>query len=123
MSSLKKKNKEDNYLCYIPWKQHQQWELRNGKVFLFFEHDKFVEKFARWLVKKPYISDVELDDLGSQVWSLIDGKCTVFEIGQKLQNLFGTEFDPKYQRLISYLNYLNKKGWILFKRGPQLQGD
>jgi len=114
-----KKERQDNYLCYIPKKKHQQWELRNGKVFLLFEHDKAAEKFARWLVKKPYASDIELDEPGSKVWSYIDGQSTVFEIAGRMQEEFGDEFDPRYQRLIAYLNYLNKKGWISFDRGPQ----
>lgn len=123
MSILRQKNKEDNYLAYIPRRQFEQWEIRDGKVLLLFEHDKLVEKFARWLVKKPNSSDLELDEVGSKVWSYIDGQSTVFEIGRKLQSDFGAEFDPKYQRLITYLNYLNKKGWILFTKGPQRQGD
>ncbi|MDQ7094613.1 PqqD family protein [Desulfosporosinus sp. PR] len=121
MSILRQKKREDNYLCYIPRRQHKQWEIRDGKVLLLFEHDKLIEKFARWLVKKPYSSDLELDEIGSQVWSYIDDRSTVFEIGQKLQTDFGAEFDPRYQRLISYLNYLNKKGWILFRRSPQME--
>lgn len=106
----------DNYLCYIPVRKHQQWQIQNGKVFLLFKHDKLVEKFLRWLVKKPYTSDLELDQAGSHVWQYIDGQATVFEISQKLQQDFGSDFDPGYQRLITYLNYLNKKGWISFTR-------
>jgi len=119
--SIFKKSREDNYLCYIPKRNHEQWEVRDGRVFLVFQHDKLVEKFSRWLVKKPYISDLELDEAGSQVWSYIDGRSTVYEIGQKLLQNFGGEFDPKYKRLILYLNYLNKKGWIQFARGSQVQ--
>jgi len=116
-----KKPRQDNYLCYIPRKKHQQWQVNEGKVILLFDHNKPAEKFARWLVKKPYTSDMELDEAGSKVWSYIDGESTVFDISKKIRMDFGDEFDPDYRRLIAYLNYLNKKGWISFLRGPQEQ--
>lgn len=110
---------EDNFLLYIPKKKHDTWELKNGKVFLIFHHNKAVEKFMRWLVKKPNVSDIELDDMGSKVWQCIDGKRTVYEIGEEMLRVFGEKIDPVYDRLIMYLRYLSKKGWISFSRGNQ----
>lgn len=109
-----KKQEKENFLTYIPYKKHKTWEERKGKVFLIFHHDKMVEKFFRWLVKKPYVSDIELDNLGSKVWKLIDGKNTIYDIGQELIYCFGDKCEPVYDRLIMYLRYLNKRGWIAF---------
>lgn len=120
MKFKKEKKDQDNFLLYIPKKKHEKWEVKNGTVYLIFEHDKTAEKFARWLVKKPYVSDVELDELGSAVWQLIDGKRTLHEIGVKLVEQFGEKCDPIYDRLIMYIRHLNKKGWISFDRGPQV---
>jgi hypothetical protein len=111
--------KEDNFLLYIPKKKHMEWEERNGKVFLIFRHDKAAEKFLRWLVKKPYVSDLELDDLGSSTWKFIDGKKSVHEIAQSLLKKYGKSVEPVNERLIMYLRHLNKKGWISFDRGEQ----
>lgn len=117
--SKEKQKKDDNFLLYIPSKKHEKWELKDGKVFLIFEHNKAIEKFARWLVKKPNTSDIELDDIGSAVWQLIDGEKNIYDIGQELLNRFGEGCQPVYERLIMYIRYLNKKGWISFERGEQ----
>lgn len=115
----KEQKKEDNFLLYVPVKKHTDWEVKNGKVFLIFYHNKTIEKFMRWLVKKPYVSDIELDDIGSAVWKSIDGKTSVYDIGEKLLKEFGKKCDPVYDRLIMYLRYLNRKGWVSFDRGNQ----
>ncbi|MCM0650286.1 PqqD family protein [Clostridium swellfunianum] len=119
----KENHKEDNFLLYIPRKKHDNWEVRKGKVYLIFHHDRTVERFARWLVKKPTVSDVELDEIGSKVWQCIDGQKTVYDIGEELKNYFGEKIDPVYDRLIMYLRYLNKKSWISFERGVQKEAN
>lgn len=115
----KKNKKEDNFLMYIPKKKHETFEVNKGIVKLIFYHDKFAEKVIRWLVKKPYVSDMELDKVGSKVWLLIDDKSSVYDIGQGLLKEFGDSCEPVYDRLIMYLRFLNKKGWISFERGQQ----
>ena len=117
------KNKEvknqDNFLLYIPVKKHLEYEAKNGYVYLIFHHDKAIEKFLRRLVKKPAVSDIKLDDLGTFVWQSIDGKKNVYEIGKDLKKKFGNRCEPVYDRLIMYLRYLSKKGWIAFEKGDQ----
>lgn len=113
------KKKDDNFMLYIPRKKHKDWEIKNNKVYLVFHHDKTVEKFMRWLVKKPSVSDVELDDLGTTVWLNVNGENTVHDIAQVLKGKFGEKVEPVNERLIMYLRYLNKKGWIAFDRGNQ----
>lgn len=120
---------EDNFLLYIPVKKHKDWEKKDGNVYLIFYHKKLVERFMRWLVKKPAVSDIKLDYIGTKVWESMNGKNTVYDIGQILlsipqlkdeyKNLSednSSEYcHPIYNRLIMYLRYLNKKGWISFK--------
>ncbi|SHI04058.1 hypothetical protein SAMN02745196_02478 [Clostridium collagenovorans DSM 3089] len=129
MSKEKKENKQDNFLLYVPYRKHDEWEVKKGFVYLIFHHDKAVERFMRWLIKKPSVSDMKFDRLGSCVWTNMDGKNTVYEIGQILLQLPElkkeyaniTEEDyidgchPIYSRLIMYLRFLNKKGWARFK--------
>jgi len=114
-----RKQEEENFLYYIPVKKHKTWEVRKGKVFLIFKHDKMIEKALRWLVKKPYVSDIELDNLGSKVWQLIDGEKSVYDIGQEVLYCFGDKCEPVYDRLVMYLRYLNKRGWITFHIGSK----
>lgn len=123
MFKKKKETKDDNFLLYIPKLKHTAWEKRNNKVLLIFYHNKSIEKFVRWLVKKPYVSDIELDEMGSVVWQQIDGKQTVFEIGEKLKEKYGEKCDPVYDRLIMYLRYLVRKGWVQLDRGNQIKSE
>lgn len=113
------KKNQDNFLLYIPRRKHIQWEEKKGKVKLIFHHDKAIEKFVRWLVKKPDTSDIELDKLGSRVWMLIDGVNSIYDIGQIVLEEFGESCEPVYDRLIMYIRYLNRRGWIAFDRGEQ----
>lgn len=116
----KKENfKQDNFLLYVPKKKHETWEIRENKVYLIFYHNRAIEKFVRWLVRKPNVSDMALDELGSTVWLLIDGKTTVYDIGKKFEDKFGSKCQPVYERLIMYIRYLNRRGWISFDRGNQ----
>ncbi|KYH33275.1 coenzyme PQQ synthesis protein D [Clostridium tepidiprofundi DSM 19306] len=119
MFNKKNKNKDrkqDNFLLYIPQRKHDDWEVRNGRVYLNFYHNKPVEKFVRWLFKKPYKSDIELDERGTTVWQLMDGKRTVYDISKELSKKFGDDEKTSNQRLIMYLRYLVREGWISFRK-------
>lgn len=118
-NSSKNNKKEDNFLLYIPRKKHLTFEENKGIVKLVFYHDKAVEKFVRWLMKKPLTSDVELDKYGSRVWLLIDGNNSIYEIGQILLQEFGDKIEPVYDRLVMFIRYLNRKGWISFEKGDK----
>ncbi len=110
-----KKNK-DNFLLYIPSKNHHIWEEKNGSVYLIIHHDKLIEKIVAWLTKRSVVTDVKLDELGTYVWKEIDNNKTIYDIGQSLSKEFGEKCEPIYERLIMYLRYLNKKGWIKFRK-------
>lgn len=114
-TKAKKANKQDNFMTYIPEKKCKDFEVRDGKVYLIFHHDKPIEKFASWLVKKPRVTDIELDEIGSYIWLSMDGKRTVYDIGQKLEKKFGEKCEPIYDRLIAYLRTMRKSGYICFE--------
>lgn len=106
---------EDNFLLYVPHIRHETWEEKKGSVYLIFYHDHPIQKIANWLVKKPNKSDIKLDDLGSAVWKSIDGSRNVHEIGELIRESFGESCEPLYDRLILFLRYLNRRGWIYFE--------
>ncbi|MBU3142508.1 PqqD family protein [Clostridium sp. CF012] len=114
-----KKNKEaaqENFLLYRPLRKIEQWEVSDGKVKLFFKHDKPVERFMRWLIKKSKVSDIKLDEMGSMVWQLCDGTKTVYEIALSMVEKFNDTEQNAIDRLIMYLRYLSRKGWITFEK-------
>lgn len=118
--STKKKNKE-NFLLFIPIKEHNEWIERGDNIYLVFHFDRLIERFVSWATKKPKMADVKLDIIGTKVWQLIDGEKTVYDIGQLLLDEYGEKCQPVYKRLIMYLRYLNKKKWIRFERSTAHQ--
>lgn len=121
MIFTKKKNKkDDNFMLYIPVKNHNNWLQKDNVIYLVFKHDRPIERFAAWLTRKPTIRDIKLDKLGTRVWQLLDGKNNVYKIGQLLLKEYGDSCQPVYERLIVYLRYLSKKGWIRFKTSKEL---
>jgi len=113
------KNKEraqENFLLYRPLRKIEQWEVNDEKVKLFFNHNKPVERFMRWLIKKSKVSDIELDEMGSMVWQLCDGTKTVYDIALVLVERFNDTEQNAIDRLIMFLRYLSRKGWITFEK-------
>lgn len=114
-----KKNKEkpqENFLLYRPLRKIEQWEVNDEKVKLFFHHNKPVEKFMRWLIKKSKVSDIELDEMGSLVWQLSDGTKTVYDIAKAMMERFNDTEQNSIDRLIMFLRYLSRRGWITFEK-------
>jgi len=114
-----KKNKEkpqENFLLYRPLRKIEQWEVNDEKVKLFFHHNKPIEKFMRWLIKKSKVSDIELDEMGSMVWQLCDGNKTVYDIAKAMMERFNDTEQNSIDRLIMFLRYLSRRGWITFEK-------
>ena len=112
---FKKAKNKDNFMLYIPVKSHSNWTQKDNVIYLVFKHDKLIERFAAWLTKRPTTRDIKLDSLCTRVWQLIDNNNTVYRIGQILEKEFDKDCEPVYERLIVYLRYLNRQGWIKFK--------
>lgn len=110
------KKKKDNFMLYIPYRNHKAWVEKESKVYLIFTHDKKIERLASWLTSRSQATDIELDKMATTVWKLINNERTVYKIGQDLLETYGQECNPVYSRLIMYLRYLNKKGWIKFRK-------
>ena len=114
-----KKNKDRpqvNFLLYRPLRKIEHWEVSGDKVKLIFEHNKPVEKFMRWLIKKSKVSDLELDEMGSMVWQLCDGTKTVYDIAKAMVERFNDTEQNAIDRLIMFLRYLSRRGWISFEK-------
>ena len=55
---------------------------------------------------------VHLDDIGTSVWRLCDGRRTVHEIGRSLHVKFGDRIEPVYGRLETFLKQMQQAGMI-----------
>ena len=109
--------KKENYLDKIPVKSYCiSWKTEEEKVTLAIENKGIYNRLFQKLLKKPKVSYVHLDEIGSRVWPLIDGEKTVFEIGTLLKEELGDTIEPLYERLSMYFNSLDNCKFITWKK-------
>lgn len=109
-----KLEKNDNYLDKIPYYiEELRWEQdEKGQVILYQENKGFFNRIAQKCFHRPAVSQIHLDEMGNFVWPLINGKRSIYEIAQQVQEQFGEKANPLYERLIQYLNMLREYGFI-----------
>ncbi len=102
-----------NLLDLIPKKILPDTQNGNGRITVL--KPKFKSKFmTTYLVpklKSPFYK-VKLDEFGSYVWNVIDGKLTVEEIGKKLQENYSEKIEPVYERLSVFIQSLKRYQFI-----------
>ncbi len=112
---MKKKNViSQNYLEKKPMRpEGLNWTKdENGIVTLEIENTGAFNRIAQKLLKKPKISYVHLDEMGSFLWPLIDGEKTITELGEYVKKKFGEKANPLYERLAKYFQILDSYGFV-----------
>ena len=112
---MKKKNvNSENYLEKKPiCKDGLNWSKdENGNVTLEMENKGVANKIMQKLIKKPKISYIHLDEMGSFIWPLMDGEKDILEIGKFVEEHFGEKANPLYERLSQYFKTLEKYNFI-----------
>lgn len=112
-----KKKKEvisQNYLERRPVRAAGlKWSCdEKGLVTLDIENKGIFNRAAQLLFKKPKVSHVHLDELGSFVWPLIDGSKTILDIGAEVEAHFGEKAHPLYERLAKYFQILDSYRFV-----------
>lgn len=109
------KKKTDNFLDYVFIKNPElKWEIdKDGNVTLFQENKGLFNLIAQKIFKKPKISQIHMEEMGSFIWPLIDGKASVFEIGKNVSEHFGESAEPLYERLSVYMKQLCDYNFII----------
>ena len=83
------------------------YEVNNDLVTIIEKQDHFIQKFFRKLkFKIPMYKKIELDKYSSFVFLQINGKNTVKDIGCRLENTYGEDSHPLYERLLVFLNHI-----------------
>lgn len=111
---MKKKNDLRNYLEFIPERsEFLTWNTdEKGIVTLDVENKGVFNTIAQTLFKKPRISHIHLDELGSFVWPLIDGKTDITALGVLVKEEFGEKAEPLYPRLAKFFQVLESYHFI-----------
>ena len=114
---MKKNIKDENYLEKKPiCKNGLNWSKdENGNVTLEMENKGVANRIMQKLIKKPKISYIHLDEMGSFVWPLMDGEKDILEIGKFVEEHFGEKANPLYERLSQYFKTLEKYNFIEYK--------
>lgn len=116
----RKAKKDENYLDYIPAvSTKNSWDAdAEGNVTIHMVHRGFYAWIAQKVFHRPRVSHIDLDEMGSFIFPLIDGERTVGQIAQLVRERFGrgrgaavraageVYADPAQQRL----HLLRRKG-------------
>ena len=115
---MKNKSKSENYLERIPVKSDKlSWETDDkGIVTLSIENKGVFNRIFQILLKKPKISYIHLDEIGSCVWPLIDGESDIIRIGESVKEKLGERAEPLYERLAKFFRILESYGFITFRK-------
>lgn len=114
----KKKNViSSNYLEKIPvCPEKIKWSIdEKGIVTLDIENTGFFNRVAQKFLKKPKVSHIHLDEMGSFIWPLLDGKKDIVELGKLVETEFGEKASPLYERLAKYFQILESYEFIEWK--------
>ena len=110
------KNKKENLLEKIPVRQIDDWTQDDQGIVTLNIHNKGVfNKIAQTLFKKPKISYVHLDEMGSFIWPILDGETNIIDLGKAVKEHFGEKANPLYERLSQYFKTLEKYNFIEYK--------
>lgn len=112
---MKVKNK--NFLEAIPVKSEKiGWqETEEGLVQLIIYRNGRIDKIMRKIFKTPNKMTIDLDEIGSYVWSSIDGSRNIFKISKLLKDNLGDKVEPINERLITFIKILKNNNFINLK--------
>ena len=107
---------QKNYIDHIPVRSgHIKWFAdEKGAVTIDIENKGLMNRIAHKLFKKPRVSHIYLDELGSFIWLLIDGEKTIADFGAPMEEHFGEKANPLYERLAKYFQILESYGFVRF---------
>ena len=114
---MKKKKISENYLEKIPaLKSDIKSEFDDaGIATLKIENRGVMNFIAQKLFFKPRYSYIHLDTFGSFVLSNINGKDDILKIGEKVEEKFGEEAHPLYERLAKFFQIMDSYRFIEWK--------
>ncbi len=113
---MKKKVISKNYLEGIPFRNPDiEWKVEEEKVTLEIKNTGLFNRIAQKFFKKPKISYVHLDEMGSFVWPLVEGDKNLIELGEFVKEHFGEKAEPLYERLAEYFRILESYNFIKWK--------
>ncbi|MBE6930959.1 MAG: PqqD family protein [Ruminococcaceae bacterium] len=103
-----------NYLTRIPARADSVgWEAgEDGLVTLSVANTGWANRLAQAFFNRPKVSYIHLDRFGSFIWPLLDGKMDIIALGKLVEEHFGEESHPLYERLARYFQIMDSYHFI-----------
>ena len=107
-------SKDKNFLDYVfKIPEDLTWVCSDdGVVTVDMENKGFSNRVAQKFFHRPKVSHIKLEGMGSYIFQCVDGKSTVYDIGQLVKEKFGKEAEPLYERLSVYMKQLETFGFV-----------
>jgi hypothetical protein len=109
---------QKNLLDLVPFQTAESSFQDTNKELIRLLKPRFDTKFGKSVGKKMNINEtynINLDEYGTTVWRLIDGKLTVRQIGEHIKIQYDDTVEPLYPRLAEFLRILKTNDLIDFK--------
>lgn len=104
-----------NFVLYVPEIVHQKFRVTDtGRVVLELKINP-AKKLMGKLVNREPVSDVTLDELSSSAWLSMDGSRSILDIARIQSEKTGDDIDEATRRIVQFMRYVAKRGWIKFK--------
>ena len=105
---------KDNYLDYVySIKNDLIWtRSESGEVIIDMENKGITNRIAQKFFKRPKVSHITLEGMGSFIFTCIDGTRSVYEIGKLVKEKYGEDAEPLYERLSVYMKRLEELKFI-----------
>ncbi len=105
--------KMQRILSIYPMRSPVKWTQENDRIVLIYPKD--LTKFESWLHKRiggPEVIRRPLDEIGSKIWLMCDGKHTVRDICTELDELYQEDIEPVLDRVSKFLELLLRSNLI-----------
>ncbi len=100
------------------------WDIdTEGLVVVHVENKGIMKRLTQLILKKPKVSHIHLDEIGSYVWRHIDAQSTVAEIAVGFEQHFGERVQPTYERLGQYFSTLVSCGFVRWSEESGLPAE
>lgn len=108
------KRTSDNFLDYVYKISDGLVQSTNdkGQVVVDMPNKGFANKIAQKFFKRPEVSHITLEGMGTFIFGCIDGTRDVGAIGRMVKEKFGEEAEPLYERLSVYMKKLEEVGFV-----------
>lgn len=104
-----------NFALFVPEIKYNDWKEDDGKIVLCLKTNDPIKRFLAWMVNRKPMTNLNLDNRCSAVWKYINGERTIYDIAKLMAGMYKEDVNGELYRLVTYLKYLSKRGWIKFK--------